>query len=231
MRILRERAVGEWAKVPRAAGKVQPIEGWSMKHARTCPANAMTNAGLPFALLVLLLLLVGCVPTRPLATGWTDFDFHVRGRIGGRSAHEAFSASFDWRQAEERFAVELWGMLGQGRTRILSDGRRALVINARGQVLRDDNLDDLMARALGWHAPVLALRHWVRGMAAPRGALEAVAHDEQGRLARFTQFGWAVELRGWQDTPVGETPRKIIAQRGNYRVVVVSKEWFGPSAK
>ena len=191
----------------------------------------MTYAGLPFALPVLLLLLAGCVPARPLAPGWTDFDFRVRGRIGGRTAHEAFSASFDWRQAEERFAVELWGMLGQGRTRILGDGRRAVVIDARGQVLRDDDLDDLMARALGWHAPVLALRHWVRGTAAPGGALEAAAHDEQGRLASFTQFGWAVELRGWQDTPIGETPRKIIAQRGSYRVAVVCKEWFGPAAK
>ena len=179
------------------------------------------------ALTAALLSSAACTPLQPRFEGFADIDFRVRGRIGVRSGDEAFSASFDWRQAGDRFAIELWGLMGQGRTLLLSDGRRLRVIDSRGKVVEDEDMDALMLRTLGWRAPVAALRHWVRGQLAP-GPAVALAQDEDGRLTGFQQLGWSVELRRWRSTTVGEVPAKIVAKREGRRVTVVCKEWFGP---
>lgn len=159
-----------------------------------------------------------------------DFDFRVRGRIGGRNGDEGFSASFDWRQAGDRFAIELWGALGQGRTRLIGDDRVVRLVDARGQTREASTVDALMRQALGWRAPVGALRHWVRGRLAG-GVADAVERDARGRLVRFAQRGWTVELRGWRHTAAGEVPAKIVAKNGNRRVTVSCKEWFAPAGK
>ena len=177
-----------------------------------------------------LLLAAACASLPPRPAGFADFDFQVRGRIGVQGGGEAFSASFDWRQAGDRFAIALWGPLGQSRTRLLGDDHAVRVIDARGQVLEDADIDALMARALGWRAPIAALRHWVRGRIAPDAA-EGLERDADGRLTRFRQFGWTVELRGWRSVASGEVPARIIAKKAGRRVTVICKEWFGPSTE
>lgn len=179
--------------------------------------------------LVALLVCGACAPLRPVPDGFADFDFRVRGRIGVRGGGEAFSASFDWRQAGDRFAIAFWGPLGQGRTRLLGDGRAVRVIDARGQVLEDADVDALTVRALGWRAPVAALRHWVRGRVAPDAAV-GLERDADGRLTRFEQLGWTVELRGWRNAAAGEVPARIVATKEGRRVTVICKEWFAPSS-
>ena len=163
---------------------------------------------------------------QPKLEGFTDIDFRVRGRMGARDGNEAFSASFDWRQAGDRFAIELWGLMGQGRTLLLGDGRHLRVIDARGQVVEDADIDGLMLRTLGWRAPVAALRHWVRGRIAP-GPATGLVRDAHGRLSRFKQLGWSVELRGWRSATVGDVPAKVVAKKAARRITVVGKEWFG----
>ena len=186
-----------------------------------------TAAAWPVALAALLVA-SACTSLRPAPAGWTDLDFRVRGRIGGRSANEAFSASFDWRQADSRFAVDLWGTLGQGHTRIISDGRRTQVVDAQGTQVAGGDLDTLMDRALGWRVPVQALRHWVVGEPAPDGrdgAPAQVRRDDRGRPATLRQHGWRVEFSDWRQTFLGEVPGKIVAERGHHRFTVLCREW------
>lgn len=173
----------------------------------------------------LLLLASACASLRPAPAGWSDLDFRVRGRIGGRSGNDAFSASFDWRQADARFAVDLWGALGQGHTRIVGDGRETRVVGPRGVPLAGGDLDALMERALGWRVPVLALRHWVVGEPAPGGAPAQTRRDERGRLSTLRQHGWRVQFSAWRRTILGEMPGKIVAERGRHRFTVLCKEW------
>ena len=201
--------------------QTRPVRVALRRRVCTAPARRWLAVALTAALLS-----PACTPLKPRLEGFTDFDFRVRGRIGARSGDEAFSASFDWRQAGDRFAIELWGLMGQGRTTLLGNDRRLRVIDAKGQVVEDADMDGLMLRTLGWRAPIVALRHWVRGEVAPGPAAE-LAHDEQGRLTGFRQHGWSVELRGWRSATVGEVPRKIVARKEARRITVVCKEWFG----
>ena len=202
------------------------------KPARAAPNGSALRRAVPVwrsaTLVVPLLLSAACASLAPPPGGFADFDFRVRGRIGVQGGGEAFSASFDWRQAGDRFAIALWGPLGQGRTQLQGDDRAVRVIDARGRVLEDADTDALMMRALGWRAPVAALRHWVRGRIAPEAA-QGLEHDAGGRLTRFRQFGWTVELRGWRSAAAGEVPARVVATKAGRRVTVICKEWFGPS--
>lgn len=181
------------------------------------------------AVLVAPLLCAACAPLQPRPDGFANFDVRVRGRIGVRGGGEAFAGSFDWRQAGDRFAIALWGPLGQGRTRLIGDDRSVRLIDARGRVREDVDANALLLRAIGWRAPVAALRHWVRGRVAPDAAAE-LERDANGRLTRFQQFGWTVELRGWRSTAAGDAPARIVATKDGRRVTVICKEWFGPSS-
>ena len=189
----------------------------------------ITTAAWRAALIGLLLLAQACASLRPVPAGWSDLDFRVRGRIGGRSGSDAFSASFDWRQADDRFAVDLWGALGQGHTRIVGDGRKARVVGPQGVPLEGGDLDALMDRALGWRVPMLALRHWVVGQPAPAGspggAPAQARRDGRGRLSTLRQHGWRVQFSDWRQTILGEVPGKIVAERGRHRFTVLCKEW------
>lgn len=174
-----------------------------------------------------LLCSAACTPLQLRFDGFANVDFRLRGRIGARVDEESFSASFDWQQAGDRFAIEFWGLMGQGRTLLLGDGRRVRIVDARGQVVEAaDDVDALMMRVLGWRAPIAALRDWVRGRIAP-GPANRLAHDVHGRPTRFEQRGWTVELRGWRSAAVGEVPAKVIARKGATRITIIGKEWFG----
>ncbi len=170
-----------------------------------------------------LLLANGCAFQRPVDGG--DIDYRLRGKIGVHYDDESFSASFDWRQTGERYEIDFWGPLGQGRSRLAGDDRELTVTDARGEVVHGASAEVLMHAVLGWSAPVAALRRWVRGSYDPARPVVGVEHDENGDLAQFEQFGWTVALSRWRQTPLGPRPGKIVAARSGHRVTVVCKEW------
>ena len=169
-----------------------------------------------------------CAILAPLGEG-LEADFRLRGKIGVRDRSptgEAFSASFDWIQARRAFAIELWGPLGQGRTRLTGDDETLTVTDARGVALAGDSPEALMQEHLGWSAPLSVLRHWIRGRLAPGEHADAVERDSDGRLTRFGQLGWTVEVSRWQDSVVGPVPGRIRATRHGRRITIVCKEWL-----
>ena len=153
-------------------------------------------------------------------------DFRIQGRIAVRGASEAFSASFDWRQAGDHYEIEFWGPLGQGRMRVSGDAATARVTDARGRITGNVRPQTLLQRELGWSAPLDALRYWVRGQHDPAAAVHAERHDADGRPAGFEQFGWAVELSRWRTVAAGAVPAKIVATRGDNRIALVCREWW-----
>lgn len=179
-------------------------------------------------LLVLSVLVgVGCasLPERGPAAG----GFHLRGKLGVVQGEESFSARFLWRQQREDFAIDLWGPLGQGRVRLSGNERYLELRDGDGSVISAGDADDVMLTHLGWSLPLEVLPQWVRGRPAPNLPVTARAEDEQGRLIRFTQLGWAVELERYQ--PVADAasattlPHRVTARRGTERVRLAISEW------
>ena len=174
------------------------------------------------------MVMPACAVLPPLDQG-LQADFRLRGKIGVRdrsSTEQSFSASFDWVQAGDAFAIELWGPLGQGRTRLAGNDETLTVTDARGVTLAGESPEALMQRHLGWSAPVNVLQHWIRGRLAPGSRANALDHDPAGHLTGFEQLGWAVELSRWQDSATGPLPGRIRATRHGRRITVVCKEWL-----
>ena len=196
-----------------------------------------------------MLFALGCAATQQAQL--QDADFRLRGRIGLKepsagvreglaprmeepSAGEregpaprrrAFSTSFDWQQAGERFRIEFWGAFGQGRALLFGDGAAASLRDARGNVTSGVDIDALMEQTLGWAVPVAALRHWVRGRVDPSLAAAAEQRDGEGNLARFEQSGWTIRLSRWRQTAIGAAPGRVVAERAGRVVTVICKEW------
>ena len=196
-----------------------------------------------------MLFALGCAGTRQAQL--QDADFRLRGRIGLKepsagereglaprmeepSAGEregpaprrrAFSTSFDWQQAGERFRIEFWGAFGQGRALLFGDDAAASLRDARGNVTSGVDIDALMEQTLGWAVPVAALRHWVRGRVDPSLAAAAEQRDGGGNLARFEQSGWTIRLSRWRQTAIGAAPGRVVAERAGRVVTVICKEW------
>ncbi|MDE0659810.1 MAG: lipoprotein insertase outer membrane protein LolB [Gammaproteobacteria bacterium] len=173
-------------------------------------------------------LLSACAVLPPLGDGLAA-DFRLRGKIGVRdqsSPAGSFSASFDWIQAGDAFAIELWGPLGQGRTRLTGDDEALTVTDAHGVTLAGKSPEALMQEHLGWSAPVHVLQYWIRGRLAPGQNATALERDADGHLTRFEQLGWAVELSRWRQSAAGTFPSRVRATRHDRRITVVCKEWL-----
>ena len=188
----------------------------------------MSRNALFLIVLLLSTMLSACAVVSPLGEDLAA-DFRLRGKIGVRDQSPtggSFSASFDWIQAGDAFAIELWGPLGQGRTRLTGDDQTLTVTNARGVTLAGESPEALMQEHLGWSAPVNVLQYWVRGRLAPGWRANGLDRDAEGNLAGFEQLGWAVELSRWQQSAAGPVPGRIRATRHGRRITVVCKEWL-----
>ena len=166
--------------------------------------------------------------TKPLGDD-LDADFRLRGKIGVRGEANtggAFSASFDWVQAGESYAIELWGPFGQGRTRLRGDGRSVTITDAHGATMAGEAPEVLMHQQLGWSAPVGVVRHWVLGRPDPGLRATGQHHDTEGRLERFEQLGWTVALSRWREGEPDPLPGKIVATSRGQRITIICKEWL-----
>lgn len=187
-----------------------------------------------FAVAALMaLLLAGCAawgPTRPPAA-LEAAGFAVQGKLGVRHGSEGFSSNFVWHQLEERFEIELWGALGQGRTRLTGDESGVTIETAQGDVYWEPDTATAMQRWLGFDVPVSALRHWIRGLVAPGLPIGSMERDTDGNLRALEQLSWAMSFSGYGiATENGrDVPERITATHENSRVTIVARDWvFSP---
>ncbi len=150
--------------------------------------------------------------------------FGLRGKLGVVDAGESYSARFLWRQTGERFGIDLWGPLGQGRLRLEGDHERITLIKG-GEVLAEGEHDEVMRSRLGWTLPLSVLPSWALGEPDTSLNVAALEYDDEGRLVAFEQLAWQVSYT--QFRLIGERwlPRRITARRDDYRVRLIISTW------
>ncbi len=173
------------------------------------------KASKPFFLLVFLLL-AGCVSTPP-GGPLDDARFDIDGKLGVRWAEERFSARFRWRQEGERYDIELWGPLGQGRTILQGDLGQMQIRDGGGHLIDAGGVREVMERQLGWYLPLEAMPRWVSGQPLSGVRVRNEARSADGALIGFTQLGWRLTYDRFSEGG----PLRITAERGNYRIRVV----------
>ena len=168
-----------------------------------------------------LLLIPGCttkptLPDRPVA-------FEIAGKIGVRDASQGYSAQFNWRQYMDGYDIEVWGPLGQGRTRLHGAGPQMQVWQG-DEMLGVGSPEDVMRANLGWSMPVEVLPFWMQGRPHVALPVSDETLDEQQRYLSFTQAGWQVALSRYDDEG-GVHPGRVVALQADRKVTVIVRAY------
>lgn len=137
-------------------------------------------------------------------------NFTITGKIGvttpavsaTNTGAQGGSAFYAWGQQQERFAIELIGALGIGKTNIEYDGQTATLVSEKTGILTADNPETLLQKATGWQAPISQMPYWISGRSAPSDSAPQL--DEQGRLISSVNGEWTASFtyKGADKLPV-----------------------------
>jgi outer membrane lipoprotein LolB len=190
----------------------------------------------------LLVLLAGCAALPEY--GPVEQGFLLRGKLGIVQQDESFSARVLWRQTGDRFTMDLWGPLGQGRVTLTGRDEYLELKEADGTVISAGPPERVMQQHLGWSLPLSVLPQWVRGRPARDLPVAEVRYGDGGHLERFEQIDWQVELERYRPVAEGAggegeavsagapaaaaaamLPHRVTARRGDYRVRLAISDW------
>ena len=183
----------------------------------------------------LVLLLPGCIGALlrrdepPPSPGGPPDDVITRwralGKLAARTADRNWSASLDWRQAEEDFRLRLSGPFGQGALQVAGSPGRVELTTARGVRRSARTPEALLAQELDWDLPASALRHWITARARPGVPVEDWALDEAGRLSSLAQQGWRLDYVYRGDSRGPSLPDRVTLRGEGVVVRIAIRDW------
>ncbi|MDN5619997.1 MAG: lipoprotein insertase outer membrane protein LolB [Psychrobacter sp.] len=124
--------------------------------------------------------------------------FNITGKIGvttpanDSSGTQGGSAFYAWGQENDRFAIELIGALGIGKTNIEYNGQTATLVSEKTGTLTADDPEELLQKATGWQAPISQMSYWISGRPAPSDS--APQMDAQNRLISSVNGDWSASF-------------------------------------
>lgn len=152
-------------------------------------------------------------------------DFNITGKIGvtmpasDTSGTQGGSAFYAWGQQNDRFAIELIGALGIGKTNIEYNGQTATLVSEKTGTLTADDPETLLKKATGWQAPISQMPYWISGRPAPSDSAPQL--DAQNRLVSSVNGDWSASFTYKGDDKL---PSKISAvqPQGNKVVMTIN---------
>ena len=151
--------------------------------------------------------------------------FNITGKIGVTTAAndstgaQGGSAFYAWGQQNDRFAIELIGALGIGKTNIEYNGQTATLVSEKTGTLTADDPETLLKKATGWQAPISQMPYWVSGRPAPSDSAPKL--DNQNRLVSSVNGDWSASFTYKGDEKL---PSKInaVQPQGNKVVMTIN---------
>lgn len=125
-------------------------------------------------------------------------NFNITGKIGvtmpanDTTGTQGGSAFYAWRQQNDRFAIELIGALGIGKTNIEYNGQTATLVSEKTGTLTADDPETLLKKATGWQAPISQMPYWISGRPAPSDSAPQL--DDQNRLISSVNGEWTASF-------------------------------------
>jgi len=187
---------------------------------------------------VLCLALLGACTTSgtapPVPAAWTEHRerletlerWEARGKLALRSPTGSDSASIVWRQAGADTEVRMSGPLGVAPTLLTSDGILLTIDRGGAQQVLDLANPAAVRAATGWHFPVTALPHWLKGTPDPDLPLENLALDDATGVATgFTQANWTIGYESHGQFGAYSLPTKLVVKGEDARATVIVREW------
>lgn len=125
-------------------------------------------------------------------------NFNITGKIGvtmpanDTTGTQGGSAFYAWGQQNDRFAIELIGALGIGKTNIEYNGQTATLVSEKTGTLTADDPETLLKKATGWQAPISQMPYWISGRPAPSDSAPQL--DDQNRLINSVNGEWTASF-------------------------------------
>ncbi|WP_372844832.1 lipoprotein insertase outer membrane protein LolB [Psychrobacter sp.] len=153
--------------------------------------------------------------------------FNITGKIGVTTAAsdstgaQGGSAFYAWRQQNDRFAIELIGALGIGKTNIEYNGQSATLVSEKTGTLNAADPETLLKKATGWQAPISQMPYWISGRPAPSDSAPQL--DAQNRLVSSVNGEWRASFSYKGNDKL---PNKISAvqSQGNKVVMTINHQ-------
>jgi len=149
--------------------------------------------------------------------------FNITGKIGvttpgnDTSGTRGGSAFYAWGQQNDRFAIELIGALGIGKTNIEYNGESATLISEKTGTLTAADPETLLKKATGWQAPISQMPYWISGRPAPSDSAPQL--DAQNRLISSVNGEWQASFSYKGNDKL---PNKISAMQSQGNKVVMT---------
>ena len=149
--------------------------------------------------------------------------FNITGKIGvttpskDNSGNQGGSAFYAWGQQNDRFAIELIGALGIGKTNIEYNGQSATLVSEKTGTLTADDPETLLKKATGWQAPISQMPYWISGRPAPSDSAPQL--DAQNRLISSINGEWQANFTYKGNDKL---PNKISAMQSQGNKVVMT---------
>ena len=188
-----------------------------------------------FALLAIVLPGCSLLPRRgdapPLRKGDPPSDvigsWRAIGKLAARTDDKSrnWSASLDWRQANEEFLRRLSGPFGQGALQVKGRPGEVELTTASGERRIARTPETLFVQETGWDIPASSLRHWITGRARPGMPVQDWTLDAGGRLSSLAQQGWSIEYKYPGDPREHSLPDRITLHGEGVRVRIVVRDW------
>ena len=149
--------------------------------------------------------------------------FNITGKIGVTTAAsdttgaQGGSAFYAWGQQNDRFAIELIGALGIGKTNIEYNGQSATLVSEKTGILNAADPETLLKKATGWQAPISQMPYWISGRPAPSDSAPQL--DAQNRLISSVNGEWRASFSYKSNDKL---PNKISAVQSQGNKVVMT---------
>lgn len=150
-------------------------------------------------------------------------NFNITGKIGvttpasDTTGAQGGSAFYAWGQQNDRFAIELIGALGIGKTNIEYNGQSATLVSEKTGTLTADDPETLLKKATGWQAPISQMPYWISGRSAPSDSAPQL--DAQNRLISSVNGEWQASFSYKGNDKL---PNKISAMQSQGNKVVMT---------
>ena len=148
----------------------------------------------------------------------------LTGKLSVDDGENGGSGRLSWQVRADAFLMNFRGALGRGAWQIKSRPGFAELTRSDGSISRADSLDKLLEAEVGWHIPVIALKWWALGVAAP-GDADMLELDSSGRVLAMQQDGWNITYSRYRQFGEIELPARMDAVRGRYRVKMAVSNW------
>jgi outer membrane lipoprotein LolB len=152
----------------------------------------------------------------------------IKGKAAFFSSNDSGSATFTWQQTNDQFEFMAFDPLGNEAFQLNGGAGETTLQLANGKRYTGTESDALFRETLNIAIPLSSLTYWIKGLPDPHLPINAT-FDQSHRISQMQQGNWQVIFHNYTPTKLGDLPRFITMQSGQYKTKVMIYNWDIPS--